>query len=493
MFFMIKPGCQLTIRLTNWLILLASLLLIGCTSILDPTPVTLATASPTSSPTASPSPTSTPIPTATLPQPTIIAITPAPTPTVQPPTATPVTFQNDRIPQSSQGDTVFIKSTDSTTTPSNSIIQCVVVSAPLNVREGPGVNYRSLTSLAAGETIPARKCSPGADWLLIETPDQALGWVNTAFLACDHDPKSLPVAGGLTPPTLPPPPPNPPAATPVPTVTPTQNQADSQNAAPPSSAPSTDHWQAEYYDNASLLGEPVLVRQDPDLDFDWILAAPAPELPADNFSARWTRLFDFNEDGDYRFFAAVDDGVRVYVDGWLVVNDWQANGRATYFGDIADVKQGTHTVVVEYFESGGHANIKVWAEKITLGANGWRGAYYNNPDWRDPAVLVRQDSTIDFDWDDDPPAEGINRDDFSIRWEQTLFFDPGDYRFFAEVAQEDQVKLYLDGWLLFDEYKDSAGRVESVFNNVGPGNHTITVEYRDDDDEAKIRVWWQKE
>ena len=54
---------------------------------------------------------------------------------------------------------------------------------------------------------------------------------------------------------------------------------------------------------------------------------PLAELPVglkslDNFSARWEGAITAPEDGDYQIGAEADDGVRLWLDGKLVVDDW---------------------------------------------------------------------------------------------------------------------------------------------------------------------------
>ena len=68
---------------------------------------------------------------------------------------------------------------------------------------------------------------------------------------------------------------------------------------------------------------PALVRNDQTLNFDWETAAPSDNLPADGFSARWTRDQRF-EPGRYRFRIRADDGVRFYVDDTLVIDEWHS-------------------------------------------------------------------------------------------------------------------------------------------------------------------------
>ena len=498
---MFRQCCTLKIGVMFlFIVLLLVALFSGC-SLTDSTPP-IALSTPIFTATATPTPiraTTSPIQPA--PTPTALAVlTDVPTAPLSTatasstPSATPLSSQGDTLPQTSQSDTVSLLTPILTVHDSGQQISCTVASnAFISLHEGPGFEYAQISSLAAGEQLSARKCSPGAAWLLVETTAQQIGWVNTAHLTCQRDPTTLPVASGITPanfgvsevlPT--------PTAAPQPTATPTSS-ATGQSIAAPQVGPPTEAWQAEYFANASLLGEPVVIRQDPELDFNWILNSPEAGLPADNFSVRWTRQLDFIESGDYRFFADADDGVRVYIDGWLVIDAWHTDRPIIHSGNFASIEKGLHTVVVEYFESGGQARIKVWAERTTLTGSGWQAEYYDNPDWRDPAVLVRQDEALDFNWENGAPIGGTDGNNYSVRWQRTLYFDQGDYRFYADIADRDRVRIFLDGWLLVDDYRDSSGRVEGRFNNVGAGPHTVTVEYQEDVGQAKIRVSWGRD
>jgi len=128
-------------------------------------------------------------------------------------------------------------------------------------------------------------------------------------------------------------------------------------------------WRGEYYANPNLSGTPALVRQDRAIDFDWKAAAPAPELPADGFSVRWQGRWTF-EEGGYRFYAYADDGVRVWVDGAIVVDRWRHQAATIAYGDMY-LQAGEHEVQVEYFEGIDQALVRAWWD--------YRGRY---PDWQ---------------------------------------------------------------------------------------------------------------
>ena len=112
-----------------------------------------------------------------------------------------------------------------------------------------------------------------------------------------------------------------------------------------------------------LSGSPAVVRNDVVINFHWGSGSPAAGVPADNFSARWSRTWNFSE-GRYRFHATVDDGVRVYVDDALVIDGWHDSVWRELIGERW-LWGGNHTLRVEYYEHTGEASIVVWAEKIS--------------------------------------------------------------------------------------------------------------------------------
>jgi len=80
-------------------------------------------------------------------------------------------------------------------------------------------------------------------------------------------------------------------------------------------------WQAFYYNNQTLSGSPALVRDESDINYDWGSSSPDPSVSADHFSARWTGYLNVTP-GTYRFTATSDDGIRVWVDNALIINQW---------------------------------------------------------------------------------------------------------------------------------------------------------------------------
>jgi len=78
---------------------------------------------------------------------------------------------------------------------------------------------------------------------------------------------------------------------------------------------------AEYFSNVFLSGTPSLTRVDANVDFEWNNVSPAPTLPAENYSVRWTGELVPPIDGDYRLGADTDGGYRIYLDGKKLIDD----------------------------------------------------------------------------------------------------------------------------------------------------------------------------
>ena len=250
---------------------------------------------------------------------------------------------------------------------------------------------------------------------------------------------------------------------------------------------SSEVWQAQYWDNMTLSGNPVVSRRDAAIDFDWGAGSPDTKIPADRFSARWSRTLGFQA-GTYRFYAAGDDGVRIYVNGRRIVDAWtQQQLPNTHFGDIA-LGAGNHEVVVDYFEDGGEAAVHVWWSRLDA-FQGWQGRYYDNRDLRGGPAMIRDDAEINFDWGEGAPASWMLSDNFSVQWIRTVNFRPGLYRFNARSDDGirlwiDDVDLRLNHW----EPQELTWHYQDWHWLEGP--HTLRVEYFEGTGLAGVQFWW---
>ena len=123
-------------------------------------------------------------------------------------------------------------------------------------------------------------------------------------------------------------------------------------------APVTGGLTASYFSNTSLSGTAVLQRTE-NVDFDWGNGSPAAAVPVDNFSARWTGSLLVPTTGSYNFATVSDDGVRVWINGTLVIDNWTLHGPTTNTATgIALTAGQAVSVRIEYFEQTGGATVR---------------------------------------------------------------------------------------------------------------------------------------
>jgi len=254
---------------------------------------------------------------------------------------------------------------------------------------------------------------------------------------------------------------------------------------------SSTGWQGEYFADRYLSGTPTLVRTDAAIDFNWGEGSPAPGIPADNFSVRWTREIYLGA-GTYRFTTETDDGVRLYVDDRLVIDEWREMAPTTFSAEVG-LAEGMHALRMEYYEASGTAVARLsWTRLPSPGqpSADWRGEYYNNPSlWGSP-TLVRDDPEINFDWGEGSPDFRIPADNFSIRWTREIHLGVGTYRFTTET--DDGVRLYVDHRLVIDEWREMAPTTFSVEVSLAEGLHTVRMEYYEATGGAVARLSWNR-
>ena len=118
-------------------------------------------------------------------------------------------------------------------------------------------------------------------------------------------------------------------------------------------APRGSTW-LSYYGNRGLEGELNFSRCEDAIDHDWgFTESPGNGVGTDNFSARWTGNHSF-EAVSYTFSATANDGVRVWVDDELIIDQWRDQAATTYEVTCA-MTASEHEVKVEYYENRGLA------------------------------------------------------------------------------------------------------------------------------------------
>lgn len=129
----------------------------------------------------------------------------------------------------------------------------------------------------------------------------------------------------------------------VPTPTPT-----------PITGGTTGIWTGTYYNTSNFTGSAVATVTDTSLNKNWGTNAPLAGVNADNFSVRWTTTLYLGA-GNYRFDVHADDGVRVYLDNQIVINELHVYLGQRYSYSFNVPTGRNYPITVEYQEGTGGA------------------------------------------------------------------------------------------------------------------------------------------
>ncbi|GAB3870152.1 hypothetical protein GCM10029964_004080 [Kibdelosporangium lantanae] len=119
-----------------------------------------------------------------------------------------------------------------------------------------------------------------------------------------------------------------------------------------------------------------------------------------------------------------------------------------------------------------------------------RADFYNNTGLQGPAVTSRQDSVIDFDWQDGSPAPGVNADNWSARWTGTLTA-PATGTYELALTSDDGSRLYLDGGLVVDNWGDHGTQTRTASVTLQAGvPHRVQIDYTESGGFANLAFDW---
>ncbi len=122
--------------------------------------------------------------------------------------------------------------------------------------------------------------------------------------------------------------------------------------------------------------EVVLERIDKEINFNWVRNTPGQPIKEDKFSAEWNGFIKPDVSGNFTFEAEVDDAMRLWIDGKLVINKWSeensdaegnVQGREIAVSDKGNLKlkaEVKYPIKIEYFEDKQNAHIRLyWSAK----------------------------------------------------------------------------------------------------------------------------------
>ena len=230
-------------------------------------------------------------------------------------------------------------------------------------------------------------------------------------------------------------------------------------------------WVAEYYPNTTLSGNPVVIggknslTSIKDLNFDWGNGSPNSKIPSDNFSTRFTKKLSVNQ-GTYLFSVKADDGVRVWVDNQLLIDNWKNVDVYETKSNAIFLNSGEHIIKVEHYEGGSTAFLSLNYQLLSQ----------NN-------IFYSISDQVQFNWGEGSP-NNLPIDGFEAVFDQSQFLS-GDY--FIQTLADDRVKVTVDEKEMISKWYDSPPQInQALLLNLQPKKYKIITNYYETTGNAAI-------
>lgn len=264
-----------------------------------------------------------------------------------------------------------------------------------------------------------------------------------------------------------------------------------------------------------------LERIDSTIDFEFtyskqpLVLSPAPGIvPVDFYSVRWTGQVQAMYSETYTFYSLSDDGVRLWVNGVQLVDNWVNQGATENSGIINLVAGQKYDIKIEYYENTGESVTKLyWSSKSTLktivpklqlyppviqaAGTGLQGVYYSGIGLSGTPLLTHVDPAINFEltYSKQPlvlsPAPGIVPEDhYSVRWTgqvQAIYSEA--YTFYT--VSDDGVRLWVNWVKLVDNWVNQGTTEKSGSITLMAGQkYDIMMEYYENTGESVAKLYW---
>ncbi len=283
----------------------------------------------------------------------------------------------------------------------------------------------------------------------------------------------------------------------------------------------------EYYDEAELQNSSALRlrRIDPSVNFNFGYDSPDSSMEPETFSIRWTGYIKPSVSGNYTFKTYSDDGVRVFIDGDSIINNW---GHLSLAFSVSDtpvyLEAGTYyPITVEYQQLPLYAGVFLFwqSESVPMSLipeanyyvleetyNSYSTAQYYNPldrsgeGFQSVFYEVDQNENISstpghetigqvyYDWGVDAPS-GISTDAFYGEingYLETKFTEDLTLVF----SVDDSIKVWLDDVLVINEWGwNSRENFTYTFSAVAGQRYKIYIEYMERGIGAALSMGWE--
>jgi MSHA biogenesis protein MshQ len=267
----------------------------------------------------------------------------------------------------------------------------------------------------------------------------------------------------------------------------------------------------------------TLERFDRQVNFNWGGGRPVVGFGTNDFSVVWEGRIEINRTGAYRFSTLSDDGVRLSINGEIIIDNFTDHAPYRDTGRPINLRAGEfYDIQMEFYELGGGAVAQLeWdgpgfsrqvipasqlsyiceppeplpCEQGELETNGLQGNYYNQNriprNYFTGIVESRFDPQLNFNWGGGSPMRGFSRDDFSVTWEGEIEASESGAHTFSTVS-DDGIRVYIDGNLIIDNFTDHAPRrdTSSPINLQAGNRYSINVEFYERGGGAVVQLEW---
>lgn len=279
---------------------------------------------------------------------------------------------------------------------------------------------------------------------------------------------------------------------------------------------------ATYFGN-HFLTDPKFTRVDDAIDFDWAASKPHAKIPRDNFSIRWEGFIEPRFSEVYTFHTSSDDGVRLWIDGQLIVDNWTEHSVTTNTGQIALTAGAKYTIKMEFYERWGDAVARLsWSSTsqvhevvpksvltplaqefgtnkteqtvsaASVNQSAAQAQYFSGRNF-DTLLLTRSDREINFDWSGSSPDGSVPSDNFTARWTGTVIPPTdGNYTFYS--LSDDGVKVWVNDLLVINNWSDHPLTENIGILNLSAGKpYSVKVEYYENSGQSTMMLLWSAE
>ena len=232
----------------------------------------------------------------------------------------------------------------------------------------------------------------------------------------------------------------------------------------------------QYYSDQNMTNY-LFSRQDGNVNFYWGYGSPVPSMSSEHYSVLWSGTLQPAFSENYTIYTYTSDGVRLWVAGKQLVNDWQDQGATIQSWSLPLQAGQQYPVVMQYYEdSGSSTAVLAWSspsqpEEVippypqvpTLQTGGLvmvQGQYFGSQNFVN-LLDTRIENAINFNWSSAAPFPNMSQTEFSVKWTgQILAQYTQNYTFYT--TSDDAARLWINGQEIINDWNSHAATVDSA-------------------------------